>query len=85
MRPKTPLGRGAGKSAGRGIGGGGPGSSGGLLTQERTTGGFVRNLDGTLKRPLERVGGGEKSGGEKSGGGKSGGGGDGGGGGGGGE
>ena len=37
-RPRTPLGRGAGKSAGRG-----------------GAGGFVRNPDGTLKRPLERV------------------------------
>ena len=43
-RPRTPLGRGAGQSAGRGLGG-----------KTNAGGGFVRNPDGTLKRPLERV------------------------------
>ena len=59
-RPKTPLGRGAGRSAGRGLG---PG------VEKRTSGGFMRNEDGTLKRPLERVktgvDGDDKSGDEK--------------------
>ena len=43
-RPRAPLGRGAGQSAGRGLGG-----------RAGAGGGFVRNPDGTLKRPLERV------------------------------
>ena len=43
-RPRAPLGRGAGASAGRGLGG-----------NANAGGGFVRNPDGTLKRPLERV------------------------------
>ena len=43
-RPRAPLGRGAGQSAGRGLGG-----------NANAGGGFVRNPDGTLKRPLERV------------------------------
>ena len=43
-RPRAPLGRGVGQSAGRGLGG-----------NANAGGGFVRNPDGTLKRPLERV------------------------------
>ena len=43
-RPRAPLGRGAGASAGRGLGG-----------NANAGGGFVRNPDGTLKRPLERI------------------------------
>ena len=43
-RPRAPLGRGAGRSAGRGLGG-----------NANAGGGFVRNPDGTLKQPLERV------------------------------